>query len=490
LAPPRLSHLRDAGLGYLSLDRPASTLSSGEAQRIRLATEIGSGLTGIAYVLDEPTAGLHSRDTARLVGLLRSLRDEGNTVVVVEHDEDVIRAADCVIDMGPGAGEDGGRIVAVGTPEAIALSDTSVTGRFLRAGAMNRLRSQELARGRGGEEGPLRAQRELRSGIRVAHARCHNLRDLSVDIPAGGLVAVTGVSGSGKSTLVFDVLAPALAGDPGRTGQGRATITLHERFARVVAADRDPLAGASSSMPATILGIFDLIRDRFAATEMARASGLGKRHFSTNVKGGRCERCEGIGRVRVSMDFLPDVWVPCDECAGRRFTPAVLACQVDGRSIADVLEMNIREARSAFAESRAIARPLDLLVEIGLGYLRLGQGADTLSGGERQRLLLATELIRESAGPTLFLFDEPTTGLHFEDVARLLAVFDRLIAAGHTVIVAEHQLDVIRAADWVIDLGPEGGDGGGRLIAAGPPDEVATTDSWTGRALALGRLVG
>jgi excinuclease ABC subunit A len=476
----RLSHLRDAGLGYLSLDRPASTLSSGEAQRIRLATEIGSGLTGIAYVLDEPTAGLHARDTARLIGLLRSLRDGGNTVVVVEHDEDVIRAADHVIDMGPGAGAEGGRIVAVGTPEEVAACDASITGRYLRAGTGNRPPITELSAGRGGGEKPLRP---LRRGISVAHARCHNLRDLSVDIPAGGLVAVTGVSGSGKSTLVFDVLAAALSGD---AGQSRATITVHEPFARVVAADRDPLAGSSSSMPATILGIFDQVRDRFAATEEARERGLGKRHFSANVKGGRCERCEGVGRMRVSMDFLPDVWVPCDECGGRRFTPAVLACRVDGRSIADVLGMTVREARSAFAESRPIARPLDLLAEIGLGYLRLGQGADTLSGGERQRLLLATELVRESAGRTLFLFDEPTTGLHFEDVARLLSVFDRLIAAGHTVVVAEHQLDVIRAADWVIDLGPEGGDGGGTLVAAGPPDEVARADSWTGRALAGG----
>ena len=304
-----------------------------------------------------------------------------------------------------------------------------------------------------------------------------------MEIPAGGLVAVTGVSGSGKSTLMFDVLAPALADDHSRTGGDDAVVTAHERFARVVTADRDRLAASSSSMPATIVGIFDAIRDRFAGSEAARAAGLGKRHFSPSVKGGRCERCEGVGRVRVSMDFLPDVWVPCEECGGRRFTPAVLACRVEGRSVADVLELTVREARAAFAGSPAITRPLELLLDIGLGYLRLGQGADTLSGGERQRLLLATELIGRSAGPTLFLFDEPTTGLHFEDVARLLTVFDRLVTAGHTVLVAEHHLDVIRAADWVIDLGPEGGDGGGRLVAAGTPDEVARADSWTGRAL-------
>jgi excinuclease ABC subunit A len=473
----RLTNLRDAGLGYLSLDRQAATLSAGEAQRIRLATDVGSGLTGITYVLDEPTAGLHARDTGRLLGLLKGLRDAGNTVVVVEHDEDVIRSADHVIDMGPGAGEQGGRIVAEGTPEVIAASEASVTGRYLRAS--NRV-------------GP--HSRDLRRGISIAHARCHNLRDLSVEIPAGGLIAITGVSGSGKSTLVFDVLAPALAArgrglpgrDGGRHGERSAAVVVHEPFARVVVADRDPLDGASSSMPATMVGVFDAIRDRFAAADEARGAGLAKRHFSTRVKGGRCEGCEGVGRVRVSMDFLPDVWVPCDECGGRRYRPEVLACRLDGRSIADVLDLTVRKARAAFSEVPAVARPLEVLNDLGLGYLRLGQGADTLSGGERQRLVLATELLREAAGATLFLFDEPTTGLHFEDVARLLQVFERLIDSGHTVVVVEHNLDVVRAADWVIDLGPEGGDEGGRVVAAGTPARMSLVDSWTGRALAGG----
>jgi excinuclease ABC subunit A len=465
----RLCRLRDAGLDYLSLDRPAATLSAGEAQRVRLATAIGSGLTGITYVLDEPTAGLHPRDTGRLLRLLRSLRDAGNTVLVVEHDEAVIRAADHVIDMGPGAGEDGGRIVAVGTPGAIAASEASVTGQYLR-------RTADVAR--------RQSRRPLRPGISVAGARCHNLRELSVEIPAGGLIAVTGVSGSGKSTLIFDVVAPAFGRDGRSPDASGSAVVAHEPFTRVVAADRDQVAGGSSSMPATIMGVFDPIRERFAATDQARRDGLSKRHFSTNVAGGRCEACEGMGRVRVSLDFLPDVWVPCGDCQGRRYQLRVLACQIDGHSIADVLDMTVREAQLAFPAVLSISRPLECLLDLGLGYLRMGQGADTLSGGERQRLLLATELTRGGSGATLFLFDEPTTGLHFEDVTRLLDVFGRLINAGHTVVVAEHNLEVVGAADWVIDLGPEGGAGGGRVVAAGTPADVAAGDTWTGRALA------
>ena len=524
----RLTSLRDAGLGYLTLDRPAATLSAGEAQRVRLATEIGTGLTGITYVLDEPTAGLHARDTSRLLGLLRGLRDAGNTVVVVEHDDEVIRAADHVIDLGPGAGEEGGRIVAVGPPSAIAECAESVTGRYLSAstrhyghdrlsphvaGCARSVLSLEGTktspysciegfRARGVGQGR-RAPRTLRPGVSIHNARRHNLRGSSVEMPAGGLIAVTGVSGSGKSTLVFDVLAPAVrtwkaqrsARDASRSpgaawedGQARSDdgprTLVHEQFARVVTADRDPLASSSSSSTATLVGVFDAIRDQFAASDDARQAGLARRDFSTNVKGGRCEACEGVGRLRVSMDFLPDVWVPCDECQGRRYQPRVLACRSDGRSIADVLDMTVREARTVFHSLPAVARSLGVLADLGLGYLRLGQGGDTLSGGERQRLLLATELLREAGRPTLFLFDEPTTGLHFDDVAKLLQVFERLVDGGHTVVVAEHNLDVICAADWVIDLGPEGGDGGGEVVAVGTPEQVAKAGTWTGRALA------
>ena len=473
----RLDRLSDAGLDYLSLDRPASSISSGEAQRTRLATEIGSGLTGIAYVLDEPTAGLHARDTRRLIRLVRDLADAGNAVVVVEHDLDVVAAADRVVDLGPGAGEFGGEVVAAGSPADILVDDRSLTGAALR-------------RARAADRPSTSPARTLRPGLTVTAASCHNLHEVTVDIPAGGLVAVTGVSGSGKSTLVFDVVAPALLA--GRDGEAQITgaVRLHADFARVVLGDRDGIAASSTSMVATVSGIFDRVRDRFAATPAARAAGLAKKHFSLNVKGGRCETCEGAGRIRVSMDFLPDVWVTCDTCGGRRFRPEVLACALDGLSIADVLHLTVSQAVSRFGDDKAIGPMLRMLDEIGLGYLRLGQGADALSGGERQRLGLAVDLGQPAQRPSLFLFDEPTTGLHAADVDRLIQLFGRLIDAGHTLVVVEHNLDLIRAADWVIDLGPEGGDGGGRVVAACRPDELAAvTESWTGRALA-GQLPG
>ncbi len=478
----RLQRLRDAGLGYLSLDRPASTLSAGEAQRVRLAAEIASGLTGTTYVLDEPTAGLHPRDTRRLLELVRALRDAGNTVIVVEHDPDVVRAADHVIDLGPGAGELGGRVVAAGTPEAVARVEASPTGRYLRRASSH-------------HAGAPREPRRLGPGVRVRGATRHNLRALDVELPAGGLVAVTGVSGSGKSTLVFDVIAPAFTGADPDSGTGsrpvpghpaapaQTTVSLLHPFSRLVSVKGGLRAGGASSTVATLTGAFDRIRALFAETAEARRRGLAKRDFSTTAKGGRCEACEGQGRIRVSMDFLPDVVMPCEECGGRRYGPDALACLLGGRSIADVLELTVAEARDALHDVD-LARRLAPFDELGLGYLRLGQVGSTLSGGERQRLQLAAELVDAAVGPTLFLFDEPTTGLHLDDVARLLRVFDRLIAAGHTVVCVEHHLDVIGAADWVIDLGPEGGPGGGRVVAAGTPREVAGVErSWTGQAL-------
>ena len=445
----RLEKLRDGGLDYLALDRPAATLSSGEAQRVRLATEVSTGLTGITYVLDEPTVGLHPHDTARLLRLITGLRDAGNTVVVVEHDPDVIRAADHVIELGPGAGSSGGRVVAAGTPAEIVARPAAVA----------------------------RPTRRLRPGVTIHGATCHNLRNVTLDIPAGGLVAVTGVSGSGKSTLVFDVLAPALR------ARLEKSITLHEPFGRVVVGTRDSLPVSASSTPVSIVGAWDGIRAAFAATDCARARGLTAKYFSTHVKGGRCEACEGAGRVRVSMDFLPDVWVRCEECKGLRYRAEALECRIESRSIADVLSMGVADLRAVFAGDPAIDPALALLDEIGLGYLRAGQGADTLSGGERQRLALAADLRSREAVPSLYLFDEPTTGLHSRDITRLLVLFDRLLADGHTVVVVEHNLEVIAAADHVIDLGPEGGARGGLVVATGTPAALAAGGTWTGLAL-------
>jgi excinuclease ABC subunit A len=444
---------------------------------VRLAGEVSTGLTGITYVLDEPTAGLHPRDTDRLLDVIRNLRDAGNTVVVVEHDLDVILAADHVMDLGPGAGAEGGRLVASGTPAEVEATEVSPTGEEMR-----RRRARTSLKGRDVEP------RQLRPGISVRHATCHNLRDLALEIPAGGLVAVTGVSGSGKSTLVFDVIAQGVKerlGPARRAGRDEDRVVVHEPFVRLVAAHRETLPRSPSSNPATVMDVAGAIRQAFAATEDARARALKPLHFSTQAKGGRCEACEGAGRKRVSMDFLPDVWVPCDACEGRRYLPEILACHLRGRSIADVLEGTVREALALFAEDQTVAPSLRLLDEIGLGYVRLGQGADTLSGGERQRLALAADLAATAAAPSLYLFDEPTSGLHGADVTRLLRLFDRLVAAGHTLVAVEHHLGVIGAADYVIDLGPEGGVRGGLVVATGSPWDIANAaGSWTGVALA------
>ena len=476
----RLSSLHDAGLGYLALDRLASTLSGGEAQRVRLAAGLRTGLTGITYVLDEPTAGLHPRDTTRLLGLVRALRDAGNTVVVVEHDVDVIAAADHVIEIGPGAGPHGGRVVAAGAPAEVASCAGSRTGPHLGAGRA----------GRG-----VAARRALAPGISVRGAAAHNLRGIDVEVPAGGLVAVTGVSGSGKSSLVFDVIAPSLerALQPGAVETGTAVncgaFILHEAFRAIAAVGSAPVAASPWSHAAAHVGCFDAIRAVFAALPAAKALGLRRQDFSTAGPGGRCESCEGRGQTRVSMDFLPDVWMTCEDCGGAGYGPAVLSCLSLGRSIADVLAMNAGEARAWAADldgsaAASIAKGLDALKDVGLGYLSIGQPARTFSGGERQRLALAAALAGGGAVRTLYLCDEPTAGLHPDDVEQLLGVFDGLVGAGHTVLAVEHNLDVIARADWVIDLGPEGGPGGGQVVAAGTPEAVvACAASHTGHVL-------
>jgi excinuclease ABC subunit A len=475
----RLKSLHDAGLAYLTLDRAASTLSGGEAQRVRLAAELRSGLTGITYVLDEPTAGLHPRDTVRLLGLVRALRDAGNTIVVVEHDLDVIAAADYVIELGPGAGQDGGRVVVTGAPASVAACPESKTGRHLRSPRARRSRP---------------ARRTLVPGVSVRGASAHNLDRLDVDIPAGGLVAVTGVSGSGKSSLVFDVLGPSAERAASSTGKVAPAaiacdaLTLHERFQSVVTVGAAAVSSSAWSSAATVTGTFEAIRALYAGSPGAKAIGLRTQDFSTSNPGGRCEACEGRGQTRVSMDFLPDVWMTCEDCGGTCYSPAALSCLVSKRSIADVLAMSVDDAHTFFADGprggAAIVASCAALHEVGLGYMRLGQPIRTMSGGERQRLALATALLARAVGRTLYLCDEPTTGLHADDVERLLGVFDRLIDAGHTVVAVEHNLDLIARADWVIDLGPEGGPGGGRLVAAGTPETIAACESsHTGRAL-------
>jgi excinuclease ABC subunit A len=466
----RLTALGEVGLGYLTLDRRAATLSGGELQRLRLASQLGSGLRGVTYVLDEPTVGLHPRDTRPLLKVLRRLCDEGNTVVVVEHDPDLMRAADHLVDLGPGAGKDGGRLVAQGSLEEICRCQESRTGRYLKdPKALLPVPS---------------SRRRLSAGIRVTKARANNL-SLDCEIPAGGLVAVTGVSGSGKSTLVFDVL---LASAQAHRPVGCERIDGLDRFSKVVFVDQPLLGGGPWSTPATCLGVFEPIRELFARTELSRARKWTKSRFSLSSKGGRCEACQGSGRLEVRLDFLPDVFVPCEACKGARFSAETLEARWLGKSVADVLALTVAEARGFFAGQPKIEQPLAILAEAGLGYLALGQPAATLSGGEAQRLRLASELAGAAGSrsdlPTLYLFDEPTTGLHPEDVARLLGVLSRLVEAGHTVVVVEHHLDVVKSADFVIDLGPDGGTGGGLLVAQGTPEQIAAAPgSATGEAL-------
>ena len=470
----RLGFLANVGLGYLTLDRSADTLSGGEAQRIRLASQIGSGLVGVMYILDEPSIGLHQRDNQRLLDTLISLRDLGNTVIVVEHDEDAIRQADHVVDMGPGAGVHGGRIVAQGTAAEIAAHPDSITGQYLSG----RKRIEIPA---------LRRSPDPKRMLRVIGATANNLKNVTAEFPIGLMTCVTGVSGSGKSTLINDTLFRAVATQMNHAAAGSAhfdRIEGLEYIDRVIEIDQSPIGRTPRSNPATYTGLFAPIREIFAAVPEARARGYEPGRFSFNVKGGRCEACQGDGVIKVEMHFLPDVYVPCDVCKGRRYNRETLEIRFKGRSIQEVLEMTVEDALPFFSAVPTVQPKLQTLLDVGLAYLRLGQSATTLSGGEAQRVKLAKELSKRATGRTLYILDEPTTGLHFADIALLLQVLHRLRDEGNTVIVIEHNLDVIKTADWVVDLGPEGGDGGGRIIAAGTPEDIAAEGaSYTGRYL-------
>ncbi len=469
----RLRFLDNVGVGYLSLERAASTLSGGEAQRIRLATQIGSSLVGVLYILDEPSIGLHQRDNARLISTLERLRDLGNTVIVVEHDEGTMRAADHIVDLGPGAGEHGGRLVAEGTVDDVMAVEESLTGRFLS----------------GKDEIPVPKRRRRPSGyLEIEGASQHNLRDVNAKVPLGVFCAVTGVSGSGKSTLVNEVLHKAVANRLHRAKQrpgAHKRISGLDQIDKIINIDQAPIGRTPRSNPATYIGLFDQIRDLFSRTQEARARGYKPGRFSFNVKGGRCEVCRGDGQIKIEMHFLPDVYVPCEQCDGKRYNRETLEVRFKGKTIADVLAMTVEDALDFFQHIPKIKRRLQALHDVGLDYVKLGQPATTLSGGEAQRVKLASELSKIATGKTLYILDEPTTGLHFADVRRLLEMLDRLVKSGNTVVVIEHNLDVIKTADRIIDLGPEGGEEGGRIVANGTPEQVAAKEgSYTGGFLA------
>jgi excinuclease ABC subunit A len=475
----RLRFLVDVGLDYLSLDRSAETLSGGEAQRIRLASQIGSGLVGVMYILDEPSIGLHQRDNRRLLNTLLHLRDLGNTVIVVEHDEEAIETADHVIDIGPGAGVHGGQIVVQGTPAQVMADSASLTGQYLSG----RRRIEVPAE---------RAKRNKDRQIVIRGARGNNLKDLEVAIPIGLMTCVTGVSGSGKSTLINDTLylaTAAILNGSAASPAPHSGIDGLDQIDRVIDISQSPIGRTPRSNPATYSGLFTPIRELFAGTQEARSRGYKPGRFSFNVKGGRCEACQGDGVIKVEMHFLPDIYVACDVCKGKRYNRETLEVRYKGRNVHEVLEMTVEDALEFFANVPVIKRKLQTLMDVGLSYIKLGQNATTLSGGEAQRVKLAKELSKRDTGKTLYILDEPTTGLHFHDIAQLLHVLHRLRDHGNTVVVIEHNLDVIKTADWIVDLGPEGGDGGGCLIAEGTPEEVAALEnSYTGQF--LGRTLG
>ena len=469
----RLQFLIDVGLEYLTLSRPAGTLSGGEAQRIRLATQIGSGLTGVLYILDEPSIGLHQRDNAKLIETLKKLRDLGNSLLVVEHDEDTMYAADYIVDIGPGAGVHGGKVVATGTAEEIKKNTASITGDYLSGRKQIKI--------------PSKRRKSNGRAIEIKGAMENNLKNINVKIPLGVFTCITGVSGSGKSTLINEILYKSLAKQIYKSNEKpgkHKEITGIQNIDKIINIDQSPIGRTPRSNPATYTGVFDLIRDIFAETSEAKLRGYGKGRFSFNVSGGRCETCQGDGILKIEMHFLPDIYVPCEVCKGKRYNRETLEVKYKGKTISDVLEMTIEEALDFFSNVPKIKQKIQTLYDVGLGYIKLGQPSTTLSGGEAQRVKLATELSKKATGKTLYILDEPTTGLHIADVHRLIDILQRLVDTGNSIVVIEHNLDLIKTADYIIDLGPEGGEKGGEIVACGTPEQVIKNDrSYTGKFL-------